>query len=110
MYWATYSYLGEMIEAGARCYTYNNGFLHAKCLCVDGLVTCMGTANMDIRSFALNFEVNAVIYSARTTMRLQEAFENDIPKSTLVTRKAYKQRSLMIRTKEQFCRLLSPVL
>ena len=65
---------------------------------------------MDIRSFALNFEVNAVIYSARTTMRLQEAFENDIPKSTLVTRKAYKQRSLMIRTKEQFCRLLSPVL
>ena len=110
VYWATYSYLGEMIEAGARCYTYNNGFLHAKCLCVDGLVTCMGTANMDIRSFALNFEVNAVIYSARTTMRLQEAFENDIPKSTLVTRKAYKQRSLTIRTKEQFCRLLSPVL
>ena len=35
---------------------------------------------MDIRSFALNFEVNAVIYSARTTMRLQEAFENDISK------------------------------
>ena len=42
--------------------------------------------------------------------RLMEAFENDIPKSTLVTRKKYKQRSLMIRTKEQFCRLLSPVL
>lgn len=110
VYWATYSYLGEMIEAGARCYTYDNGFLHTKCLCVDGLVSCIGTANMDIRSFALNFEVNAVIYSARTTERLMEAFENDIPKSTLVTRKKYKQRSLMIRTKEQFCRLLSPVL
>ena len=99
-----------MIEAGARCYTYDNGFLHTKCLCVDGLVSCIGTANMDIRSFALNFEVNAVIYSARTTERLMEAFENDIPKSTLVTRKKYKQRSLMIRTKEQFCRLLSPLL
>ena len=89
VYWATYSYLGEMIEAGARCYTYDNGFLHAKCMCVDGLVTCMGTANMDIRSFSLNFEVNAVIYSARTTERLMDAFENDIAKSTLVTRNKY---------------------
>ncbi len=87
VYWATYSYIGEMIEAGARCYTYDNGFLHAKCMCVDGLVTCMGTANMDIRSFSLNFEVNAVVYSARTTEKLMEAFENDITKSTLVTRK-----------------------
>ncbi|MDE6938577.1 MAG: cardiolipin synthase, partial [Lachnospiraceae bacterium] len=71
---------------------------------------CMGTANMDIRSFSLNFEVNAVIYSARTTGKLMEAFENDITKSTLVTRKLYEQRDLVIRVKEQFCRLLSPVL
>ena len=110
VYWATYSYLGEMVEAGARFYTYDNGFLHAKCMCVDGLVTCMGTANMDIRSFSLNFEVNAVIYSARTTGRLMEAFENDIAKSTLITRKKYEQRDFVIRIKEQFCRLLSPVL
>lgn len=110
VYWATYSYIGEMIEAGARCYTYDNGFLHAKCMCVDGLVTCMGTANMDIRSFSLNFEVNAVVYSARTTEKLMEAFENDITRSTLVTRKNYEQRDLAVRVKEQFCRLLSPVL
>ena len=48
VYWATYSYIGEMIEAGARCYTYDQGFLHTKCLCIDGLVSCMGTANMDV--------------------------------------------------------------
>lgn len=110
VYWATYSYVGEMIEAGARCYTYDNGFLHSKCLCVDGLVSCVGTANMDIRSFALNFEVNAVIYSAKTTQKLEEAFENDIPKSTLITRKNYRQRHWFVRFKEQFCRLFSPVL
>lgn len=110
VYWATYSYIGEMIEAGARCYTYDNGFLHSKCLCVDGLVSCVGTANMDIRSFALNFEVNAVIYSAKTTQRLEEEFESDILKSTIITRKHYSQRSWLIRMKEQFCRLLSPVL
>ena len=65
---------------------------------------------MDIRSFALNFEVNAVIYSARTTEKLMEAFVNDIPKSTLITRKGYERRGLVLRVKEQFCRLLSPVL
>lgn len=110
VYWATYSYVGEMIEAGARCYTYENGFLHSKCLCVDGLVSCVGTANMDIRSFALNFEVNGVIYSAKTTRKLEEAFESDILKSTIITRKKYGQRGWLVRAKEQFCRLLSPVL
>lgn len=110
VYWATYSYIGELIEAGARCYTYNNGFLHTKCVCVDELVSCIGTANMDIRSFSLNFEVNAVIYSAGTTERLVKAFENDITKSTLITKKEYEKRTLFIRVKEQFCRLLSPVL
>jgi cardiolipin synthase len=39
-----------------------------------------------------------------------EAFVNDIPKSTLITRKGYERRGLVIRVKEQFCRLLSPVL
>ncbi len=110
VYWATYSYIGDMIDAGAKCYIYNNGFLHAKGIAVDGLVSCYGTANMDIRSFKLNFEVNATIYSARTTKKLEEAFENDIRKSTLVTGRMYKERGLVIRIKEQFCRLLSPLL
>lgn len=110
VYWATYSYMGELVEAGARCYTYDHGFLHSKCLCADGLVCCVGTANMDIRSFSLNFEVNAVIYSAATVRKLEEAFENDIARSTLVTRKQYEQRNLLVRGREQFCRLFSPVL
>ncbi|MGO5053776.1 cardiolipin synthase [Lachnospiraceae bacterium LCP25S3_G4] len=110
VYWATYSYLGDMIGAGAKCYVYNNGFLHSKVLTVDGMVACCGTANMDIRSFQLNFEVNATIYSERTAGRLERAFENDITQSTLVNRKKYDERSLSIRMKEQFSRLLSPLL
>ena len=89
---------------------YNNGFLHVKGLTVDGLVSCFGTANMDIRSFELNFEVNAVIYSEETTKKLEEAFEKDIVDSTLVTKRLYEERSLLIRGKEQFSRLLSPLL
>lgn len=65
VYWATYSYLGDMVMAGANCYTYNNGFLHSKGMIVDDRVLCYGTANMDIRSFALNFEVNAVVYDEK---------------------------------------------
>lgn len=110
VYWATYSYLGELVQAGAKCYVYNNGFLHAKTLSVDGMVACVGTANMDIRSFGLNFEVNAVIYSERTVQRLERAFETDQTKCTQVTRKVYDQRGLVIRVKEQFSRLLSPLL
>ena len=65
---------------------------------------------MDIRSFKLNFEVNATIYSARTTRALEEAFENDIRRSTLITRKLYDERALVVRMKEQFSRLFSPLL
>ena len=70
----------------------------------------MGTPNMDIRSFGLNFEVNAVIYSERTVQRLESAFENDMTRCTHVTRKVYDERSLVIKAKEQFSRLLSPLL
>lgn len=110
VYWATYSYIGEMVRAGAKCYTYDNGFLHTKCLCVDDLVSCIGTANMDIRSFELNFEVNAVVYSAKITQNLVRAFEKDKLLSTQITEKNYGKRGIVIRLKEQFCRLLSPVL
>lgn len=110
VYWATYSYVGDLLAAGARCYTYENGFLHAKDVMVDGLVSCCGTANMDIRSFELNFEVNATIYDEDVTRRLEQAFLEDLRRCREVTRESYAQRRLWIRVKEQCSRLLSPLL
>lgn len=110
VYWATYSYIGEMVMAGAKCYTYDNGFLHSKGLVVDEEVFCYGTANMDIRSFSLNFEVNAVVYDASKAREMTEIFEQDLQHCTQITREAYASRRLKIRFKEQMCRLLSPVL
>lgn len=110
VYWATYSYAGELIQAGAKCYVYEHGFLHAKGITVDGMVSCYGTANMDIRSFALNFEVNAVIYDEETTIKLEQAFLDDLPYCREVTWEDYQKRKLLVRVKEQFCRLLSPLL
>lgn len=110
VYWATYSYIGDMLRAGATCYTYDNGFLHTKGMCVDGKVCSYGTANFDIRSFKLNFEVNAVIYNKKVTRQFEEIFLKDIEKSTKITPHKYANRSLVIRVKEQFSRLLSPIL
>lgn len=110
VYWATYSYIGELLEAGAKCYTYDNGFLHAKGMVVDGVVSCYGTANMDIRSFRLNFEVNAVIYSVKTAERMEAIFLEDLKSCTRITRYLYGRRPFAVRVKEQFSRLLSPLL
>lgn len=110
VYWATYSHIGDLVMAGAKCYTYNNGFLHAKGLIVDDKVFCYGTANMDIRSFSLNFEVNAVVYSEKKATEMREIFEKDLEHCSQITKDVYASRSLKIRVKEQVSRLLSPVL
>ncbi len=110
VYWATFSYMGEMVNAGARCYIYENGFLHAKGVMVDGRVSCYGTANMDIRSFELNFEVNATIYDEETTEKLEAIFLEDLVNCREVTREIYEARSLWVRIREQGSRLLSPLL
>lgn len=110
VYWATYSYIGDLVMAGANCYTYNNGFLHAKGMIVDSRVLCYGTANMDIRSFALNFEVNAIIYNKEKAKEMEAIFQEDLKVCKQVTREVYSRRKLYVRIKEQVCRLLSPLL
>ena len=110
VYWATCSHAGELLDYGARCYVYENGFLHSKGVMVDGEVSCYGTANMDIRSFELNFEVNATMYDRNTTRRLEKAFMDDLPHCREITREEYKNRGLWMRIKEQCSRLLSPLL
>ena len=110
VYWATYSYIGNMLEAGAKVYIYQNGFLHAKTIMVDGKIASVGTANIDVRSFRLNFEVNAFLYSEEVTQRLLAHFEEDITKSKILTYEDYQQRSLWIKFKESIARLISPIL
>ncbi|MFC3886208.1 cardiolipin synthase [Bacillus songklensis] len=110
VYWATYSYVGELLDAGAKCYKYDNGFIHAKTIVVDGEVASVGTANFDVRSFKLNFEVNAFIYGTNAAKRLENIFEDDILRSTELTKEMYDQRSRGIKFKESISRLLSPIL
>lgn len=110
VYWATYSYLGDLLPLGVRCFLYGNGFLHAKTIVVDGMAASVGTANFDMRSFKLNFETNAFLYSRQVGERLQAYFEKDLEDSTELTLADYEGRSTRQKIRESFTRLLSPIL
>lgn len=110
VYWATYYYVGLLIEAGAKIYVYENGFLHTKMVVIDDEAASVGTANIDSRSFKLNFEANAFIYDTDVAHQLAELFERDILYSSELTPEKYKNRSTIIKLKESISRLLSPIL
>ena len=95
---------------GAEIYIYNKGFLHAKTIVVDDELLSVGTANFDIRSFKLNFEVNAFLYDEALSFEQVQYFENDIEDSYKLTQHIIDGYSLWDRFKQQFSRLLSPIL
>ena len=110
VYWATYAHIGELLPCGCKCYTYNNGFLHAKTIVVDEEICSVGTANFDIRSFDLNFEINAFIYNQTLAEQLAQIFRDDLKLCDELTLERYEKRSNLIKFKESISRLISPVL
>lgn len=110
MQWAASSYIGELLDAGVRVYYYQNGFIHAKTMVCDSVVSSIGTANMDIRSYKLNFEVNAFIYDKGIAIEMEDQFFRDIDESELITREDYNNRSNWMKIKESIIRLVSPIL
>lgn len=110
MKWAASSYIGELLEAGVKVYSYKNGFIHAKTIVSDSGVMSIGTANMDIRSFKLNFEVNAFIYDDRIAIDGENQFRKDMEFSEEITKEIYNNRRLLLRIEESLIRLLSPIL
>ncbi|MDQ0151238.1 cardiolipin synthase [Eubacterium multiforme] len=110
MKWAADSYIGALLKAGARVYYYENGFIHAKTLVVDSAVVSIGTANMDIRSFSLNFEVNAFIFDEHEAKVCEEQFMKDLEYSTEVILEEFVNRPRGRRIMESIIRLLAPIL
>jgi cardiolipin synthase len=79
-------------------------------LIADDVVSSVGTANLDIRSFKLNFEVNAFVYDRATNQKLTDRFLKDLEKSREITPEIYANRSRLTKVKESVSRLLSPML
>ncbi|MDA7025416.1 cardiolipin synthase [Bacillus sp. CLL-7-23] len=110
VYWATLSYIGDLLKAGASVFIYDNGFIHSKTIIVDEEIASVGTANIDMRSFKLNFEVNAFLYDENISKKLVLSFEKDLEVSRELTYEEYQNRKRRIRFKEAISILLSPIL
>ena len=111
VYWVNLSYAGELLKYGIKIYHYDKeSFLHAKTVVMDDSVVSIGTANMDTRSFELNFEVNAFIYSDEMAKEHREAFEKDLKRSKELTLEDYKKRSNIVKFKEGLSKLFSALL
>ncbi len=107
---AARSYFPELLAAGVRVYEYEARFIHAKTLVCDSDVTIIGTANLDNRSFRLNFEVAAVILGATANLTLANAFLVDLKDSAEITRGAFERQPFSKRLGQASARLISPLL
>ncbi|SKA03670.1 cardiolipin synthase [Pilibacter termitis] len=110
VYWATYSFAAELLSYGAEIETYEKGFIHAKTMIIDAGIASVGSANIDNRSFQLDFEVNTIIYEEKFAKKLRNAFFQDSRDSKRLTQELYNNRKLFIRFKESLARLISPLL
>ncbi|MBU3829440.1 MAG: cardiolipin synthase [Candidatus Limosilactobacillus merdavium] len=110
VYRATQYYARMLASQGITIYFYEKGFLHAKTIMVDGRMASVGSANLDFRSFKLNFEINSFIYDRTLTDQLEQIFMNDVRDSRVVTPEMFAAQSRWLRFKQTFSRLLSPIL
>ena len=109
VFWSTQDNIEELLEAGVKVYEYQNGFIHSKVLLMDGVAASVGTANLDIRSLEMNFEVNAFIYDPEVVRRLEEDFYRDMEDSVLLDYDAFKKRPFRRKLLEAVGRLVSPL-
>ncbi|SUJ04622.1 Cardiolipin synthase [Sphingobacterium spiritivorum] len=107
---ASFSFLKSLLNRGVKVYLYTKGFIHAKTLCIDGKVAFIGTTNLDIRSFYINFEISAIISDLQLCVNLENQFEKDKTDSDLLTLKIWKNRSKWKKGVDSLCRLLAPLL
>lgn len=103
-------YFLTLLEAGVKIYLYKKGIIHAKTMVVDDTLSIVGTANMDLRSFELNFEINAVIYSERVNAEMTETFYKDLEDSELIQLEEWAKRNKVRIFLEGLARILAPLL
>ncbi len=109
-YRAGMTYAHDLARAGVRVLLYQGAYFHPKTIAVDSVVCSIGTANMDIRSFTINYETNLVIYDRDVTRRLESAFLADIRQSQPFTAEGYTRLPVTKRLGDSVMRLFSPLL
>lgn len=110
VYLASFSYLEEMEDVGVKIYRYEPGFLHQKTMLVDDRWAAVGTANLDNRSFRLNFEITVLVEDVKFAAQVAEMFEVDFSKCRIVEADDLQKRTVLFKTGVRIARLMSPIL
>ncbi len=111
VYLASKTYLSELVHCGAKAYFYSkDSFIHSKVMTIDGKIATIGTANMDIRSYELNYEINAVIYDDIKTKEFDIQFFKDMEKSTEMSIEDFDGISRFHKILEATARVFSSLL
>jgi cardiolipin synthase len=98
-----------LLEAGVRVYLYGKGFIHSKYLLVDGAFSSVGSPNVDVRSFDLDFEVTALVYDEDFASRLGAVFSEDLKNCYEVIITEWVKRRRRERYKESLARIFGPL-
>ncbi|MCU0379309.1 MAG: cardiolipin synthase [Bacteroidales bacterium] len=107
--WNTRSYISELLEAGVRIYLYEKGFIHSKYLLVDNIFASVGSPNVDVRSFDLDFEVTALVYDHLFAEELGALFFDDLKDCTEIITEDWERRRKRDRQKESMARIFGPL-
>jgi cardiolipin synthase len=110
IHWTVQSFFSRFLKAGVKIYLFQEGFIHSKVIISDDSVCSIGTANLDIRSFEQNFEVNALIYDKEVTMNMNKQFAIFQNNSKPLTLEEHTARPNIDRVKEKLARLSSPLM
>jgi len=105
-----HSYFTEILEAGVKVYVYHKGFLHAKTVVSDDIVSTVGSTNLDYRSFELDFEVNAFIYDKDFAQQMKSVFLKDQEDCSQIILEEWSDRAKIKRWIESICRVFGPQL
>lgn len=106
---ASFYYYEELLKAGINIYLYQKGFVHAKTMVCDEFVSIVGTANLDQRSFDLNFEVNTIVYEKELALKMKKEFLHDVENSIKLELDVWEQRPYYKKLSESILRLFFPI-
>lgn len=107
---ANSSYYQECLDAGVRIFLRKGQFIHSKTFVSDDYISSIGTANIDFRSFDINYEVNTYIYDTETAALNKAIFMKDLEMCEEITAESWKHRSWGRKVSERIMRLFSPLL
>lgn len=107
---ASQSFIYDFLKTKVKIYFFTEGFIHSKLLVIDDALTITGSANMDVRSFEHNFEIDAFIYNNETALAAKNIFIDDMQSCELIDLEMWEKRSRIRRFFESIFRLFTPLL